>query len=1188
MRIRELRDPQRFQDLCQQLFEAEYGDVEIVDDSAGDEGVDAYVEDKKRLFAVYCPEKVPVATKYYQRKIRSDLKKAAALRDAGRPIDRWVFLTPAPLNLEMQRYLHTKAKAHKLRGVAWSERHLLGLLAKHPEVRSLFPDLVLPDIEATIKEGIEELRARVDAIGIGREQLDEAKRKLEERVRRHYEFRLAEARSLLDRKLVERAERAARDTLTELKRERDIVEPSFLFRAYTTIAGCHVLKGEAAKAATVYEEAHGYQPEEPSAVANLALAALLRDQHADALRIIDRVLDDDPDHELAVRIKANVLRYSSPSELDDFLAEHADEETASQIRSAELMRAGAFAAAAAELDKLIDAGCQNEEVLESAAAALLSDAAGRLKPVAPEIPPSEEHRRVGERVVDLLTRAIDLRRKQELVHPLVADLSNRAFGLMLLGRASEAIDDCRAALELRPTDSVVLSNKANAEALARRWADAARTWERYDAVTAHRGDKLIDQLYCYDGCGELTNAATVAERLFADPISREVLEALPTAVEVYDKLLRTDDADALLHRAENAFPNHTFVALAHATRLEMLGEPEAETWFRRAAEWADAQTARVARLGLATHLFDTGRYEDALVEYEASGAAGPHLWERRHLTALYRLRRYRETLALAATLRGEKPLDVFASPIEAATFAALGELAKAADIYFRLSHTYPAVLSYLVNYGLCLSRLGEREKALRAFDQVRARLDSSNDLVALAERYRAEGRTPSAVAAARKAYDLDPHNPDIHLAFMRSMLMGSGGDDGLRDQDKDLLAKILAAFNSRFPEDGRIKMIDLGTDLSQLRDAVSDGTSGRRILDFYRSSSLPISVLPKVFKRRPFEVFAGLAETPEYGLRVDSGDVAERERETAAAAAGKPVVADLLVLYLLGRAGALDVARAGARRVLVHQAVLDELFETLADLRHKREAGGGYFSRYGDQLIHHELDRAGLDVQIALVEQLVAFVRGECEIVGLIDYADLSADAILAHLEDATALSAELARQRGVTLLSDDASLRHVLRDLNGMQSFGGLALVEAGRRAGLVSEDRLRSILDAYAEANGRVLPISGDLLWDCVIRDGFRGGASFERTLRAASTPEVTVESLAVAAAVFLKHVWLSSLPAFAKSALLGAVLEAGTRAHGQARFVQAFFEALSSALSLLPIQSRDLKLRSLAWCRARSEQE
>ena len=165
MIIREIRDPYLFQDLCQKVFTAEYEDFQSIDDSGGDKGNDGYVPSLKRLFAIYCPEKDRTPKDEYKRKISSDLKKAVTLRNKYKyEIREWIFVTPAPLFEELHRFITNKAKAVGLTGISWSESKILEILARHSHLKTLYPELLIPDLKTDIQEGFESLNSKMDSI----------------------------------------------------------------------------------------------------------------------------------------------------------------------------------------------------------------------------------------------------------------------------------------------------------------------------------------------------------------------------------------------------------------------------------------------------------------------------------------------------------------------------------------------------------------------------------------------------------------------------------------------------------------------------------------------------------------------------------------------------------------------------------------------------------------------------------------------------------------------------------------------------------------------------------------------------------------------------------------------------------------------------------------------------------------
>jgi predicted NACHT family NTPase len=165
MILREIRDSVFFQELCQRVLAAEYEDFQSIDDSGGDKGNDGYVPSLKRLFAIYCPEKDRTPKTEYIRKIKSDLKKAIVLRDRYQyEITEWIFVTPSSLPEEVHTFITKQAKTEGVIGISWSESKLLEILTRHPNVKTLYPELLVPDLQTDIRDGFEALNSKIDLI----------------------------------------------------------------------------------------------------------------------------------------------------------------------------------------------------------------------------------------------------------------------------------------------------------------------------------------------------------------------------------------------------------------------------------------------------------------------------------------------------------------------------------------------------------------------------------------------------------------------------------------------------------------------------------------------------------------------------------------------------------------------------------------------------------------------------------------------------------------------------------------------------------------------------------------------------------------------------------------------------------------------------------------------------------------
>lgn len=166
VKIKDIDNPETFQRLVHAVLTAEHGaDFHVVDDSGGDLGNDGYLRTSKSLFAVYCPEKRPSESSY-KKKILDDLAKAVALRDAhGYEITTWVFVTPANLREQVQRFVRDEAAARGFTGVCMGDTHLTDLFLKHTHLHNDFIELVSPKLVEAINavgEEVRELRDHLD------------------------------------------------------------------------------------------------------------------------------------------------------------------------------------------------------------------------------------------------------------------------------------------------------------------------------------------------------------------------------------------------------------------------------------------------------------------------------------------------------------------------------------------------------------------------------------------------------------------------------------------------------------------------------------------------------------------------------------------------------------------------------------------------------------------------------------------------------------------------------------------------------------------------------------------------------------------------------------------------------------------------------------------------------------------
>jgi tetratricopeptide (TPR) repeat protein len=948
MHIREIRLSQFFQDLSQHLLLEEYKDFQVLDDSGGDAGNDGYIPSERMLFAIYCPETKPTK-KSYRDKINSDLKKAVKLRDEkSYEIDDWIFLTPAPLPEELHRHISRKAQeAGFKRGISWSEKHLVNLLAKHPHLRSLFPDLILPDLEAGIKklaeshdEHHEEVISKLEEIESAVETEGEQGEKLKGRAAREYMRRLDDAKEKTERALYATAIRLAKDILQDLKLDGDVKEPLYFFRALTYWAWSEWNLGNESEAARLFEEAYTYMPDDARSIPNLASAQMLRGDTKAAMMTAERALSMSPEDKNAVIAKANVLNKEGRlKEAAEWLDKNGQAEIKWFLIGINYIARGRFDDAKTAFREALKLDPSNAGYGDLLAQCILvgrQNALQRNQMLPWKMTPGM--RREHEEAEQLLTRAIETYRNQEVPKKLLAALTNRACARLELGRYQEAIADCREALEIDPNSAVVYVSKARAELRSSQYDAAVESMKRHLECDPNSSSGRRELLDCYVLAGRIDDAKQLINEELKGVLSEDDLQYIEPAVEVFDLNLEYEAADQLLERFERQFGRRAEVLTARAMHHYTAGmEDDVEELLREAISVAPELVKHLPTLKLANILYDRGKHQEALPLYKTlvdEEEKSP--LSVRYLICLANSGNFTEALEFAARIRGDMDIDPDISPIEASIHFSRGNLQRAADIYFALFQRLRGRVEYIVQHGICFYRLGDPQRAIRAFDLAKNYVTKTDDLLALAQGYSDVGQWLTAIDLGFKALQQSWNDPDVHFAYFNLFLELRRFGNHKKIVVPNIYARayedVRDNFNTRFPEAEHFKLINVKEHPEVVYEFLRESElTAEEANEHYENNKLPISSQAFLRHQRMFDAWLTLTSVKGLGLKGRLDISEEQENEERTVASNREVAVDLLALYTLCRVGRLELLTKIFDRVYVIQSAMDELLASISE-----------------------------------------------------------------------------------------------------------------------------------------------------------------------------------------------------------------------------------------------------------------
>lgn len=161
-------NPQRFTQLCTSLLNAEYKtDYQPVDDNRSDDGNDGYLITEQRMFARHCFKKPPQRRTDGDifNKLKSDFKKAVKLRDAGRyDIKKWTFLTNYNLSNNLLVQAKKLGEGANIDVTHLGPAFLTGLLLKHRNLLSEFPELQQLFVIEEVQKGFTKMSEQIEGL----------------------------------------------------------------------------------------------------------------------------------------------------------------------------------------------------------------------------------------------------------------------------------------------------------------------------------------------------------------------------------------------------------------------------------------------------------------------------------------------------------------------------------------------------------------------------------------------------------------------------------------------------------------------------------------------------------------------------------------------------------------------------------------------------------------------------------------------------------------------------------------------------------------------------------------------------------------------------------------------------------------------------------------------------------------
>ncbi len=585
-----------------------------------------------------------------------------------------------------------------------------------------------------------------------------------------YNARIDDARILL----LEGKAESAQSILERLQAEIVGSSPSaeLQFRIITNLGACALELEDIDKARAEFQRAFALQPNDPKALANLALAALLGNEFEQARALSAQARQADPRNPNATSTYIQSLRQLGKiAEIDQLTL---DEPWIYQDPDCTLVLGQIkyndrdFQRAAELFNLSLQRGQRKPVAYILLAEAIYLPIQKSVQAMLPWQLQPEAVAQLGE-ADKLLSTAIEALKKYDNHQPLHVALVTRAGIRGELSRFEEALKD---------VDSVLLEDEGNVGALHNKGLIFLEMNRPEEAISWF--EKIQDQHKRNDIADLLATAylindqpATTAEILQplwqSEDHKRRHLMMADLLLAAYSALGNASEIEKILRAiTENRSDNPDVTAVVAHQRIREGKTEEAIALLKEAKESALQPPKSWLSLDLANLYYSKHRYVEAAEEYRPivdTDTNNPIL--QKYIVSLFSAGLLSEAYSIAQKIRGTGEVIPVITEVEARVLEYVGDLKQARELRLRLCQKEPKDTSLRVRLALVEFWMGNRDAARELLNAIRYEdiKDDATALMQVAQTGSLLGMD-NVLLLAYRARQLEPENPETHLAYM--------------------------------------------------------------------------------------------------------------------------------------------------------------------------------------------------------------------------------------------------------------------------------------------------------------------------------------------------------------------------------------------------------------------------------------
>jgi len=450
-------------------------------------------------------------------------------------------------------------------------------------------------------------------------------------------------------------------------------------------------------------------------------------------------------------------------------------------------------------------------------------------------------------------------------------------------------------------------------------------------------------------------------------------------IEAYDRLLKTSKAEEILNQIEIYYHSSPELIFIKAQHLNIIGKnKEAIQLIESVIDTISGKEKTLLQFLLGDLYYKITNYKKASEVYRIisnKNIITPTL--KKFASSLYFSGDLTECLTLCQYIHEKNGPILPFYEYEGFLYFNSDNFIPASSIFRNLSIKYPNKLSYKINYGLCVYRLGKYSESIDIFKQVEFSEDiSANELNALSHAFSHIGDNVKALELAYRAIEKDDSNPQIHLSYIFTCLKAESSINNTNDKYKTKYLDCIEHFNDRFPDVKAFekKTVSLENDdfLNEFKKNLREQAEHSEYIEhLYTIHRFPICFLSKTLSRNIIQVWSGIISYRNLKVIVSSGVSKHRNEEYNNLKSSGNIIIDIVSILTLNHLQLLDSLHECFDKIYVCQSTIDIIQGLLSNVELSLKNGHLSFSYKNGNYFKDEFSAENVEKYINHLKKLL-------------------------------------------------------------------------------------------------------------------------------------------------------------------------------------------------------------------------